>query len=213
VFATVLVEYTFAESTVMAYGPFCPDARVTAVWHVPQLQVASHVSVPPAHGWVAFGVQPVAPEQDDHALHVPALHVRVCVPVLQFPHACEAAPTQLHVPQLQVASHVCVPLAPHTWLAFGAQPVAPEQDDHPLHVPAVHARVSVPVLQFPHACEGDPTQLHMPQVQLDVHVCCPLAPQACEVAGEQTPSPVQADHALQVPLLHVRVWVPQLPHA
>jgi hypothetical protein len=45
------------------------------------------------------------------------------------------------------------------------------------------------------------------------HVCVPPVPHAWLAAGVQTPCPAQVDHADHVPLLHVRLCVPQLPHA
>ena len=45
------------------------------------------------------------------------------------------------------------------------------------------------------------------------HVCVPPEPQAWVVLAVQTPAPVQIAQAPQVPLVHVRDWVPQFPHA
>jgi hypothetical protein len=53
----------------------------------PHWQLELQVCVPLVHDIVAFGLQPTAPEQADHAFQaVPALlHLRVCVPDPQFP--------------------------------------------------------------------------------------------------------------------------------
>jgi hypothetical protein len=56
-------------------------------------------------------------------------------------------------------------------------------------------------------------QLQVSHWQVALHVCEPSTPQACDVAEMQTPSPEHADHAVHVPLLQLRDWVPQLPHA
>jgi len=60
----------------------------------PHWQELLQVWVPLApHGCVVPGVQPVWPTQLDQLDHEPlALHVRVCVPVRQFPHFCEVGP-------------------------------------------------------------------------------------------------------------------------
>jgi hypothetical protein len=79
------------------------------------------------------------------------------------------------------------------------------------HVPLLQVRLWVPVLQFPQGCEAAPTHEQLPHVQLEVQVSVPSVPHDWVAFGAQTPSPEQADHALHVPALHVRVCVPQLP--
>jgi hypothetical protein len=81
-------------------------------------------------------------------------------------------------------------------------------------VPSVQVRDWLPVPdQQLHDCELGPTQSQGSHWQVGLHVCEPSWPQTCVAFGEQTPSPVQPDHPDHVPLLHVRVCVPQLPHA
>jgi hypothetical protein len=46
---------------------------------------------------VLFGEQTPPPEQADHALHTPLLHVRVCVP--QFPQPWDVGPVHVQAPQ------------------------------------------------------------------------------------------------------------------
>ncbi len=55
--------------------------------------------------------------------------------------------------------------------------------------------------------------MQAPHWQLDEQVCEPLVSQVWVAAGAHTPWPVHVPNADQVPLVHVRVWVPQLPQA
>jgi hypothetical protein len=66
----------------------------------PHWQLELQVSLPFVQGCVVPGEQTPWPEQVDQALHVPLLHVRVCVP--QYGHAREIRPEHWHVPDWQV---------------------------------------------------------------------------------------------------------------
>jgi hypothetical protein len=109
----------------------------------------------------------------------------------------------------QLALHDCEPSTPQLCEVDGTQP--PEQVDHADHVPLRHVCVCWPSPQL-HGWDDVPTHVHASHWQLPLHVCEPSAPQLCEVDGVQTPSPVQFDQALQLPVVHVRVCDPQLPH-
>jgi hypothetical protein len=93
------------------------------------------------------------------------------------------------------------------------------QADQPDHVPVVPSHVLICVPQLPHDCDDAPLHVCPEQVephwQLPPQVCDPPWPHGCVEFGAHGPSPAQADHADQVPdaLSHVRVCVPQLPHA
>jgi hypothetical protein len=81
-------------------------------------------------------------------------------------------------------------------------------------VPLLHVRDWVPV--HAQGWELAPAQEHCPHVQLPLHVCEPPAvPQLCVAFGAHGPCAMHADHADHCPVLplHVRVCVPQLPHA
>ncbi len=69
---------------------------------LPQAQLALHVSVPLVQACVAPGEHAPPPVHDDHADHTPLVHVRVCVPWLQLPHACIDGPLHAHTPPVQV---------------------------------------------------------------------------------------------------------------
>jgi hypothetical protein len=202
-------------------------------WHV----VALHDCVPPlGHVSVVPGAQP-CPEQADHD-HVPLLHVPVCVPLPQFPHACVVVPPFATWPPLGavhdwpphgshwhvVALHDCVPPLGHVCVVPGAQP-CPEQADHD-HVPFSHVPVSVPLPQFPHAwvmlaplatdCPAGPTQVCVSQSPYwhdDEHVRMPPEPSGPHwicAPGMHTAVAgwTQSDHD-HTPSLHVPVWTPQ----
>jgi hypothetical protein len=101
---------------------------------------------------------------------------------------------------------------------FGVHTPSPEHADHADQVPLALSQVRVCVPHLPHACEAEPVHVwfpHAPHVQLPPHDWVPPLPQLCVALGAHAPSPVHADQADQVPALwsHVRVWVPQLPHA
>ena len=160
--------------------------------HPPHAQVdASHVSVPcpPPHVCVEFAAHAPCPVQLDQLEYVPLLQVRDCVP--QLPHVCVAAPEHGQAPAVHVdpLGHA-VPQAPQLLLSVCSL----------THV--------VPQSVVP------PPQEHVPHVHDELHVCVPCPPpQVCDVVGEHTPCVLQVDQLDQVPELHVRVCVPQLPHA
>ena len=54
-------------------------------------------------------------------------------------------------------------------------------------------------------------QVQAPHWQLPEQVWVPLVSQGWVAAGAQTPVPLQVPQADHVPLLQVRVWLPQLP--
>jgi hypothetical protein len=157
--------------------------------HAPHWQLDAHVSEPfVSHACVAFGAHAPWPPQADHADHVPLLHVRVSVP--QSPHACDVGPLHVHWPlwQLDPPGHAL------------------------LHAPQLLPSVCSATHVEPHSVYPVP-QAHPPHWQLDPHVSEPLVSHACVAPAAHAPCPPQADHADHVPLVHVRVWVPQLPHA
>jgi hypothetical protein len=138
------------------------------------------------------------------------LHVLVLVP--QLPHAAVAAPAHEHEPHWQLPPQDCVPWSPHACEALGAHAPSSLQADQSLQPALVHVRVCVP--QLPQACVVEPGQAwQAPHWQLPPHCCVPASPHACDASGAQTPWLPHDDQALHVPLSHVRVWAPQLPHA
>jgi hypothetical protein len=126
-------------------------------------------------------------EQADHADAVPsALHVRVMVP--QFPQPVLVE--QVHTPEEQATPLTQVlPHAPQLVASVCSLTHVPPQSVYP----ALHA-------QAPHA-------------QALLHVSVPFPSQVFVAPTAHVPCPVHADHADQTPLPHVRVWVPQSPHA
>jgi len=77
-------------------------------------------------------------------------------------------------------------------------------------------RVCVP--QLPQACADGPLHVwlaHVDHWQLPPHDCMPPLPQGWVALTEHTPSPAQSDQVDHEPVLlsHVRVCVPQFPHA
>jgi hypothetical protein len=67
--------------------------------------------------------------------------------------------------------------------------------------------------QAPPHNERPPLQPQAPHWQVLPQVCVPLVSQLCVALGAHAPWPEHADHADQVPPVHVRVSVPQLPQA
>jgi hypothetical protein len=94
-------------------------------------------------------------------------------------------------------------------------PVHVDQADH-CPVLLSHVRVCVP--QLPHGCDDAPGHVwlvHAPQVHCPTHACVPPFMHDCVLPSMRSPCPVQVpqvDH-WPVVLSHVRVCVPQLPHA
>jgi len=123
---------------------------------------------------------------------------------------------QVHDSQVQDVPHVCFPSPPQPCEFPGEQAPPPLQVLHALHVPALHVRVWVPALQFPHAWLDAPEQVGStqgPQSQFS-HTCVPPLPQAWGgCPGSQGLPPVHAPQGPQTPLLQVRSWIPvlQLP--
>lgn len=111
------------------------------------------------------------------------------------------------------------PFAPHMPVSFGSQTPWPMHGPQSPQLPFSHTRDRVP--HRPQASVGaGPAQLwpvQVPHWQAWLHVCIPLSltPHMRVAPAAHGGSPMQALHALQVPLLHVRVRVPplQLPHA
>jgi hypothetical protein len=201
--------------------PQLPQDCVDGPMHVCPLH-ASHwhagvqACVPPVpQACTVSGAQTPSPLHVPHADHAPLLHVRDCVP--QLPQGCVVGPSHVWPVQRshwQVSAHVCVPPVPHARVAAGVQRPSFRQVPHADHVPLLHVRVCVP--QLPHPWEAGPTQvwpLQRSHWQVLAHACVPPLPHACVADGVQTPSLKQSPHADHVPLSHVRVWVPQLPHA
>jgi hypothetical protein len=109
--------------------------------------------------------------------------------------------------------HDWVPPVPQASVVVGAHTPSPAQVDHVDHVPLLHVRVWLP--QLPHAWLAGPMHVCPVQAshwQLALHVCVPPVPQVWVVVVAQRPWPPQVDQSDHVPLLHVRVWLPQLPH-
>jgi hypothetical protein len=157
----------------------------------PHWHVLLHVCVPPEPPpqlWVAFAAHAPCPAQADQADQAPPVQVRVCVP--QLPHGCDEGPEQTHAP----AAHVDP--APHAWP----------------HEPQLAESVLVLTQAVPHAVSPAP-HTQPPHSHALVHVCEPVTSQTCVLPAAQAPWPAQADQADQTPLAHVRVCVPQLPHA
>jgi hypothetical protein len=153
----------------------------------PQLLV--HVAVPlPLHASVVPGAHVPPPEQPDQLDQVPPLHVRVCVPVLQLPHAWDDDPLHAHWPPAHVepAGHT-LPHAPQS-LPFvcSLTHVAPQS-------------------------ESPAGQEQPPQAQALVHVWLPGPSHACAAPGAQAPWAEHVPQADHVPAVHVRVCVPQSP--
>jgi hypothetical protein len=110
--------------------PQLPHACIVGPLHIcplqlPHLQVASQVSVPWfAQACVLPCLHTPSAVHAPYALHMPVLvlQVRDCVP--QLPQVCVAAPLQVcpeHAPHAQLLLQVCLPPAPHVWVAPGAQ--------------------------------------------------------------------------------------------
>jgi hypothetical protein len=138
--------------------------------------------------WVAAGAQAPWPVQVPQADQLPLLQVRVCVP--QLPQACEVGPVHVQDPATQLEP------------PGQALPHAPQL-----------ARSDCSLTQVLPQSENPALQLHAPHWQLAEQVSVPLVSQACVALGAQAPWPAQVPQADQVPLLQVRVWLPQLPQA
>jgi hypothetical protein len=90
-------------------------------------------------------------------------------------------------------------------------------------MPVLVSQVRVCVPQLPQVCEDAPvhmmlTPVHAPHEHVDaLHICVPLlfAPHIWVDVPPQTPWFMHADQALNSPVfvLHVRICIPQLPHA
>ena len=69
----------------------------------------------------------------------------------------------------------------------------------------------------PPQVSASPTQdgggVHAPHEQLALQVSVPPPAHPLVLSAGHAPSPAHVDHADHVPLLHVRLWLPQLPHA
>jgi hypothetical protein len=162
-----------------------------------------------------IGTHSPSPPQAPQSDQVPLSQVRVWVP--QLPQPWLAGPAQVWLPQgshWQLALQVCMPPVPQAWVAAGTQTPCPPQADQSDQTPLAQVRVWVP--QLPHAWLEGPAQVWPPQAphwQAAVQVWVPPLPQACMAVGAQAPWFMHGPKADQVPLLHVRDWVPQLPHA
>lgn len=128
--------------------------------HVPHWHELLHVCVPlVSQDCVAPATQAPPPVHADQAPHVPSLlHVRLCVPVPQLPHASDAAP--LHVqtpawhadPAAQAWAHA--PQLLVSVIRFALQPSlgTPSQFAYPLvqlpmtHAPPAHDWTAPPVV-------------------------------------------------------------------
>ncbi len=125
----------------------------------------------------------------------------------------------VHAPHWHELTHACVPPPAQLRVAFGAHAPSPAHPDQADHIPVVPSHVLVCVPQLPHACDDGPVHdwpAHVaPHWQLPPQTCVPPCPHARVAFGAHAPSPAQADHADQVLVVssHVRVCVPQLPHA
>jgi hypothetical protein len=184
----------------------------------------SHWQVAALHAWLppipqartAPAAHTPSFPQVDQADQVPLSQVRVWVPHL--PQAWVVAPEQVWPAQAshwQVALHDCTPPVPQAWVAPTMHtPSFAQVADQSDQTPLLQVRLLVP--QFPQAMVAEPLQVwpvHPPHWQVAPQVWLPPVPQACVVAGAQTPWFAQPDQSDQVPLLQVRVCVPQFPHA
>jgi hypothetical protein len=120
----------------------------------------------------------------------------------------------MQVSHWQEALHVCVPPITHGCVAPGTQDPwfmhGPQSDQ----VPLLQTRDCVP--QLPQAWVAGPVQVwavHRLHWHAPLQVWEPPMPQACVAPGAQAPWFMHAPQSDQVPLLHVRDCVPQLPQA
>jgi hypothetical protein len=122
-----------------------------------------------------------SPLHADHPDHVPPLQVRVCVP--QFPHACVVEPLgHWHCPFWHVDP--CGQAWPHM----------PQFDGSVCSFTHWPAQLVNPVWHW-----------HDDQLQVRSQVSVPLV-HPVVVPAAQTPSPLQADQADQMPFVQVRLW-------
>ena len=145
-----------------------------------------HICVPPVQDCVVPDAHTPPPLHVPHPPHTFPLQLRACVPVLQLPHAWLAVP--LPVATVQSA----VRWVPQVSVAVRLPQFFPSREQNAAFVSAGHTQV--------------------PQVHCAVQVCVPPV-QLCVAVVAHTPWPVQVPHVPHVPLLHVRDWVPQFPHA
>jgi hypothetical protein len=83
-----------------------------------------------------------------------------------------------------------------------------------LHAPQLLLSVSSLTHAPPQRAVGGAQPLQAPHWQLASQLWVPPTPgHVCVEFGWQDPCPVHADHADHAPPLHVRVWLPQSPHA
>jgi hypothetical protein len=198
--------------------------HIVPVGHVKPQVVPSHVAVAPVGGvhakhaaphaavesfrsqmpsqrcWSAGHVQLPATQLSlrGHAvLQPPQCAASVCTSKQRSPH-CVSAPQPK--PQL-VPSQV------------GVLPTGPRHGVHELVPQLVTALL---LTHFPsHRCEpAGHSQLTF-HSQLAPQLCVPVSPQTRVLSAGQVFSPLHADQApyWPVPALHVRVWLPQLPHS
>ena len=184
-------------------------------------QLLPQVWVPPApQPRVSLGAHTPPPAHVDQSDQVPleGSQVRVCVPWLQLPHACELDPGHgcpAHSrPHSQSPPQVCVPPAPQARVSVGTQLPSPLQLDHDDQLPVSGSQLRLCAPQRPHSRVASPLQLcpvHAPQRQSPPQTCVPPVPHAWLSSELHSPWSVHAPQSDQLPPVHTRTCVPQLP--
>jgi hypothetical protein len=205
---------------------FVPAAPMPELAPLPEFmfEPAAPPPVPAAGGAVQTPLLQVAPAAQG-VPHLPQLSGSE-LRSAQTPVQSVEPAAHSHAPNLQLSVlHVCVPSPPlQAWVEPALQVPSPAQGPNAPQVPVLVSQVRICVPQLPQVCVAEPgvhgmlTPVHGPHAHVAaLQLCVPLlfAPHTCICVPLQTPWFVQAPNALQVPVLvsHVRVCVPQLPHA